>query len=127
MLRNTELPFDQWPPAYFQTLVAPDAPPSVRDEVRSIVSELRPAATRTAIRAFAEADLRDVLPNIRVPTLLVYGERDVRAPEEVWAPLSSGVPDARLVVVPRVGHMIDIEAPERLIDEIPTFVRELAR
>jgi pimeloyl-ACP methyl ester carboxylesterase len=32
------------------------------------------------LRAMAECDLRDVLPLIDVPTLLLYGELDVRSP-----------------------------------------------
>ena len=44
MLHNTELPFASWPEGYFTTLVAPDAPADVREEVRSVVSEPAPDA-----------------------------------------------------------------------------------
>ncbi len=42
-------------------------------------------------RAVAEADLRDVLPEIDVPTLLLYGENDVRAPREVAEAIHAGI------------------------------------
>jgi len=121
-LRNTELPPDQWPLTYLRTLVSEHAPDDVFDEIRSIVAELHPVATRTAIRAFAAADLRGVLADIDVPTLLVYGEDDVRAPQDVWHPLHSTLCDSKLVLIPGVGHMIDLEAGDRLNTEIRSFL-----
>jgi hypothetical protein len=41
------------------------------DLVRSIMLEVRSAGTRPMLAAFAEADLRAVLPTITVPTLLL--------------------------------------------------------
>src|SRR5438034_10729751 len=96
------------------------------EEVESLISEFHPVATRTAMRAFAEADLRDVLPVIDVPTLLLYGEEDVRAPREVWEPLHSGIRGSKLVVIPGPGHQIDIEAPQRVNDEIRSLLRALS-
>lgn len=118
MERNSQLPHGDWAPALIRTLVADDAPTEITDELASIIAELHPAATRTALRAFAEADLRDVLSQVDVPTLIVNGERDVRAPRSVWEPLYNAVPGADLVLIPDVGHMVDMEAPDRLNDEI---------
>jgi alpha/beta hydrolase fold len=61
-------------------------------------------------RASAE-DVRDVLPRVDVPTLLVYGERDVRAPLTVAEDLEAAIPGSRLVVLPDAGHLCNIEAP----------------
>ena len=123
MERNSQLPPEDWAPALIRTLVANDAPIGITDELASILAELHPAATRTALHAFAEADLRDVLPQVDVPTLIVNGERDVRAPRSVWEPLHSTIPGADLVLIPDVGHMVDMEAPDRLNDEIRAFLR----
>ena len=65
-----------------ETLLAEDASTEMVAELMLIASELNPAGTRVAMRAFA-ADLGDVLSRIDVPTLLLYGERDVRAPKDV--------------------------------------------
>jgi pimeloyl-ACP methyl ester carboxylesterase len=72
-------------------------------ELMLIASEIHPAGTRVAMRAFAEADLRDVLPRIEVPTLLLYGDNDVRAPKDVWEPVHSGIRRSKLVLIPDVG------------------------
>ena len=77
-VRNSELLPHEWVPAWVRTLLTDRARGDMVDELTSIVSEFHPAAMRVAIRAFAEADLRDVLPDIDVPTLLLYGEEDVQ-------------------------------------------------
>ena len=123
MERNTHAPVEDWAPALIRTLAADDAPVEIIDELASIIAELHPAATRIALRAFAEADLRGVLPQVDIPTLMLYGERDQRAPRSVWEPLQSTIPGAELVLIPDVGHMANMEAPDRVNDEIRTFLR----
>jgi pimeloyl-ACP methyl ester carboxylesterase len=122
-LRNSELPADEWVPAVIDTLLTDGAPADMVDELTSILSEFHPAPMRIAIRAFAEADLREVLPNVAVPTLLLYGDKDVRAPKPVWEALHAGIPHSKLVLIPGVGHMIDIEAAERCERELRSFLR----
>jgi pimeloyl-ACP methyl ester carboxylesterase len=123
MERNTHAPPEHWAPALIRTLVADGASGEITDELASIIAELHPAATRIALRAFAEADLRGVLPQVEVPTLLLYGERDERAPRSVWEPLQSTIRGAELVLIPDAGHMVDMEAPDRVNDEIRAFLR----
>jgi class 3 adenylate cyclase/pimeloyl-ACP methyl ester carboxylesterase len=56
-----------------------------------------PAAAYALNRIFAETDLREVLPAVRVPTLLLYrGD----APERHARTVQKRIPDARLVRVP---------------------------
>ena len=43
----------------------------------------KPGGYRAMAHAMAEADLRDVLPRIEVPVLLLYGELDERSPLKV--------------------------------------------
>lgn len=73
MHRNSRLPPESWAPGLIETLLAEGAPPELADELGSIISEFHPAATRTALTAFAEADLRELLPEIAVPTLPPIG------------------------------------------------------
>jgi pimeloyl-ACP methyl ester carboxylesterase len=123
MLRNSELPLEQWAPALVDTFFSKDAPPRIVREALSLVSDLHPGATRVAMHAFAEADLRDVLSRINVPTLLLCGEEDVRAPRHIWEALHLGISGSKLVLIPGVGHVIDIEAAERFNAEVKAFLR----
>lgn len=86
--------------------------------------EFHPAGFRAMALACA-ADLRDVLPEVQVPTLLLYGDEDVRAPLSVGQALHAAIPHSELVVMPRVGHVSSVEAAERLNLEIRQFLRRL--
>ena len=88
------------------------------DEVVSIMSECRPASMKTMLLAFAECDLRHVLPSIDIPTLLLYGEQDVRSPLRVAGEMHEQIPGSSLVVVPGVGHLVNIEAPAQFDAEV---------
>jgi pimeloyl-ACP methyl ester carboxylesterase len=124
--RNSELPPAAWAPALIDTLLPEGSEPELADELTRMLEDFHPAATRTSLQAFAEADLRDTLPEVNVPTLLLYGERDVRSSRAVWEPIHAGIAHSKLVVIPGVGHMIDMQAPERCNAEIRTFLREAA-
>ena len=89
----------------------------------AMLADIHPDGALTMARAMAEADLRDVLPRIDVPTLLVYGELDVRSPLVIAEELAAQIPGSKLVVIPGVGHMVDMEAPDRLDAEFRRFVR----
>ena len=125
MLRLTEQPPDQLVRAFLPTLFTESAPPEAVDEVAAIVSGFHPAGLRTWVRAFAEADLREVLPRINVPTLLLYGDKDVRSPLNVAEDLHAQIPGSRLAVIPGVGHLCDVEAPERFNAEVRRFLRQI--
>ena len=68
---------------YLATLLTDEAPPDLAEELLGIMVDLHPAGALTMARSMAEADLRDVLPRIDVPTLLLYGGADVRSPRAV--------------------------------------------
>ena len=60
----------------------------------------------------AEADQRDLLPHIAVPTLLIWGELDARSPLSVARQFEQAIPDAKLVVIPGCGHVSNLEQPD---------------
>jgi pimeloyl-ACP methyl ester carboxylesterase len=95
------------------------------DEVEAALAEFHPAGQRALFHAFAHADLRDVLPTIEVPTLLLYGDSDVRSPVGVAEELHAKIPTSRLVIMPGVGHVSHLEAPARFNSEVGRFLRSL--
>jgi pimeloyl-ACP methyl ester carboxylesterase len=111
---------------WLPTLFSPSAPREVVDDVATMMADFQPAGVRAMARSFAEADLRDVLPRVDVPTLLLHGEADVRAPLDVADALHAAIPGSRLVVIPGVGHQLNAEAPERFNAEVLTFLRSVA-
>jgi pimeloyl-ACP methyl ester carboxylesterase len=66
-------------------------------------------------------DLRAELSAVRVPTLLVWGERDRLVPLHVADVWHQTLPDARLAYL-QCGHVPMLEAPHQLADSMLTFL-----
>lgn len=110
-------------------------PPSVRglfsgsmprdriDKLMKIMSEIRPAGTRAMAHGFAEADLRDGLGDIKVPTLLLYGDADERAPLDVANALHAAITTSTLVTWPGLGHYSYLEDGQTFNAEVRRFLR----
>ena len=124
-VQDSELPADEFARAWIPGLLTESAPAEMVAEVEAILSEFHPAGYRVWARAFAEADLRDVLPRIDVPTLLLYGDKDVRSPLSIAEELHANIHGSKLVVIPGVGHMVDVEAAERFNTEVRNFLRSV--
>ena len=118
-----DLPGEEIAAAFLPTLLTPDAAPDAVEDVLAVLRDVRGAGTLPALLSMAEADLRDVLPTIRVPTLLLYGSEDVRSPLRVAHELHRAIPGSDLVVLPGVGHESNFEAPDAFTREVLQFLR----
>ena len=88
-----------------------------------MMSEFHPVGYRSWAHAIAEADLRDVLPRVDVPTLLLYGDADRRSPLSVAEDIHARIPASSLVVIPGVGHLANLEATESFNAAVRSFLR----
>ena len=79
--------------------------------------------SRTLLLVMAEADQREVLPQVDVPTLLIWGELDGRSPLGVAHQLKEAIPEAKLVVIPGSGHVTNLEQPELFNEAVRDFCR----
>jgi pimeloyl-ACP methyl ester carboxylesterase len=122
-LRDSYRPPDELVREWLPSLRSESTPPEAVDEMVEIMSEFHPVGARTMARAFAEADLRDVLPSIEVPTLLLYGERDQRSPLHIAAELHDRIPNSELLVIPGAGHMSNHDDDARFNDAVLSFLR----
>lgn len=123
-LLQTYLPPEQWVRDWIPGLLTESAPAELVQKVTAMVSAFHPIGARAMTRAVAESDLRDVLPRIQVPTLLIYGDSDVRSPLNVAEDLHAAIPDSKLVVIAGVGHACNVQAPEAFNDEVRSFLRK---
>jgi pimeloyl-ACP methyl ester carboxylesterase len=122
-LQQSELPPEQVVEAWIPTLFTKSASATLIDETAKIMSEFHPAGMRAMLLAFAKADLRDMLPTIDVPTLLLYGEADLRSPLNVAEDMHAKIPTSRLVTISDAGHEISLETPESFNAEVRSFLR----
>ena len=107
--------------ALLPTMFSKTMPPETVDAFRASMEAFHPRGFRAMARASAE-DVRDVLPQVDVPTLLVYGDRDMRAPLTVAEALQAAIRGSRLMVLPDAGHLCSIEAPNEFNDAVRTFL-----
>jgi pimeloyl-ACP methyl ester carboxylesterase len=124
-LTNADRPLEDVVREFSTTLFDDSVPDELVDETIDIMlSATRPAGMRAMGNAFADADLRDALPTIDIPTLLIYGDADRRSPvSPVGEALHAGIPGSRLVVFEGPGHVVNMEAPERFNEEVRSFLR----
>jgi pimeloyl-ACP methyl ester carboxylesterase len=110
-------------------LLGSAASPQLVDEMAPIWADnsgsRHPGGYRAMAHSMAEADLRDILPRIQVPTLLLYGQLDERSPLHIARELQAQIPSARLVVIEGVGHLTYVEAPEQFNREVRRFIRSV--
>ena len=123
-LDASQLPPPEFVAALLPGMFSADAPADAVAGFGANMLEFDPAGFRLMAMASAEADLRDMLPSINVPTLLLYGDQDVRAPRPVAEALHAAIPGSRLVFLPGVGHASSVEAPDRFNAEVRAFLDE---
>lgn len=121
-LRDLALPPERFVRTWLPSLLTERADDEMVDELVGIMSEFHPGGVRAMLHAMAEADLRDVLPTIEVPTLLLYGEEDQRSPLAVAEEMHSRIPGSTLIVIPEVGHQSNVEAADRFNAEVRRFL-----
>jgi pimeloyl-ACP methyl ester carboxylesterase len=67
------------------------------------------------------------LGEIAAPTLVAVGELDIHDFQQIASTLEAGIPDVWKVVVPGVGHIANLEAPERFNEMATAFLAETER
>lgn len=108
-------------------LFGPDTPKQLVDEWRKFMLATDPRGTAAAMRAMADrADSRPIYASINVPTLVVVGEKDAITPPDVALDMSSGIPGAKLEIIPGVGHMSPVEAPDEYARIVANFLDSIA-
>jgi pimeloyl-ACP methyl ester carboxylesterase len=122
VLRDLDRPLHDVAAEWAPTLLSPAATPSMVAASVAGLADVHPEGTRVMLEAFAWADYRAVLPTITVPTLFLHGDADVRAPLDSVRSMHKEAPDAQLVVLPGVGHMSNVEAPESFEAAIREFL-----
>jgi pimeloyl-ACP methyl ester carboxylesterase len=112
-LQDAALPPGDFVTKYLPGMFSESPPHAAREWLSAVMSGFHPIGFRMMAASSAEADTRDLLPTIRVPTLLIWGDADQRSPMRVAYQLRDAIPSARLSVIPGAGHVSNLEAPDR--------------
>jgi pimeloyl-ACP methyl ester carboxylesterase len=71
----------------------------------------------------AVEDLSKVLPGLTMPTLVVWGKDDTQAPMRTATILAATIPNSRLVVLPKTGHVPMEDNPSAFRATVEPFLR----
>jgi pimeloyl-ACP methyl ester carboxylesterase len=99
-------------------LLSRHAAAEIVQEAVAVMAEVRPAGYEFAAIAMAEADTSGVLRNLKVPTLLIWGEEDEITP--LWKNIP---PEAALEVLPNAGHLCYMEQPGAFNAAVRRFLK----
>ena len=106
-------------------LLGSAATPAVHREVVETMSRIDPAAYAQGAAAVWLADQRDRAAAIAAPTLVLVGEEDRITPPALSEELARLVRGAKLVQLPRAGHLANLEQPSAFNREVAQFLTNI--
>jgi 3-oxoadipate enol-lactonase len=97
--------------------------PEVVSRVREMIAGADPEGVARALEAMRDRpDSSPILHAITCPVLALVGEEDALTPPAESRAIAEAVPDGRLVIIPRAGHLSNLEAPEAFNEAIRQFL-----
>lgn len=82
-----------------------------------------PEVLRKTLVKLVNTDIRDILPNIKCPSLLIWGENDTATPLEDARTIEKLIPDAGLCVIKGTGHFSFCENPYEAHAILRSFIK----
>lgn len=96
---------------YTADCLLPTTPRAWHEELAAAIASMQPQAYLETMRAIYLADVSAILPLVRVPTLVIVGERDHRTPLALSEVLARRIPGASLVTIPQADHLSNLDNP----------------
>ncbi len=81
-------------------------------------------ALQAGLEILRDCDLRDALPGIKQPALVVCGERDTLTPPQASHYLAAQLPDARLAKIKGAAHAPFLSHPDEFMKHLMSFLHE---
>lgn len=100
----------------------PDNAAAYEALVASMAALRKESYIRTVV-ASVEDDPAPLLDDVRVPTLVLAGEKDRLAPPDLAREIAARIDGARLEIIPGAGHLSNIEAPGMFNTVLLSFLR----
>ena len=111
---------------FFTSLFVPDGTPDQMDWFNDLQrSTTSPENAERIMNATADLDFSELLPQVRVPTLVLHCRNDAVVPFDQGRTIAAGIPGAKFVALESRNHMVLEGEPawDRLLDAIMTFLR----
>jgi len=112
----------QWASTFATMLVGQSAAPVLSHELVTYATQVHPALAAQVVEQAFLGDFRPLLPQVRVPTLLLQCHDDPAVPEEASAYLLAHLPCATLVTLAASGHAPHLTNPAEVAAAINAFL-----
>jgi pimeloyl-ACP methyl ester carboxylesterase len=97
--------------------------PALVAQLRERILAASPQAIAAALHGLAaRPDSRPTLAAVQVPTLVIVGAEDALTPPAESQAMAAAIRGARLEIVPRAGHLANLEQPAALNTALATFL-----
>jgi non-heme chloroperoxidase len=93
------------------------------DLTRTLFADCDPSVRAGYLKSMSAMNLLEGIATIALPTTVVIGSRDRLTPPARSQTLVDTIPGARLVTLPDRGHMLPLEDPDAVADEIVRAVK----
>jgi pimeloyl-ACP methyl ester carboxylesterase len=103
-----------------RSLTPPDFLPALFRHTAGI----EPRVIGEVVASYLQHTAWDVLPTIRVPTLILAADQDQLTPPRLSIEMRDRIPGAELLVIPKSTHVAQIEYPERVNRLVERFLRK---
>lgn len=104
-------------------LLSSTAPDDVLHEVENIMSQVRSSGYRSAAISMSEVDHSELLSQIQIPTLLIWGTEDNVTSLSEGKIMKEAIPGAKLEVISGAGHLCYLESPEDFNEIVMEFLK----
>ncbi len=100
--------------------------PDIEANVRRLIKQQSPIGVRRAIRRMMDRpDSTPLLARTVLPTLVITGDEDELIPVDESRSMAAAVPGATLVVIPKAGHLANLEQPDAFNSALTAFLAKL--
>ena len=119
-IRGLRSNFEQTIGQFVDACVPQEEPSSVEIRLwgRKILQRATPAASVKLLECTFGVDLRPQLSQLRLPTLILHGDRDIIVPPGDAEFAASQIPNSRLHIVQGAGHVPTMTRPREVVTEI---------
>jgi len=120
MLFNMMGPFRAFMKYYYSRLICSD--PRFPDMMDHDLSRTTVESFLRSIASLRRTDLTPMLPQIRVPAMGMYGDKDLIVHPKQWQPMQTGISHAVIERFPDCGHFPMLEEPTRFSQTLKKFL-----
>lgn len=96
------------------------------EQTRNMILSAPPLTVASTLAAIAERkEICTGLSNIKSPALVICGKKDKITPISAAEQLKNKLPNAKLEVIDKAGHLLNLERPGDFNQSILNFIREI--